>query len=145
ARPGEPNASDRDFRKRALPRLVDDLPRLPLVHGPSSIRREAWVGDPAGQQMRARIDRTQGGPHDGGPSSVANAALDRLNVRGGWALRTLLGVVGHLRALGQRFETAAGDRRMVNEEVLALIIGRDESEALVVAEPLNGSSCHGFP
>src|SRR6516164_9093972 len=33
----------------------------------------------------------------------------------------------------------------MDKEVLALIIRRDEAEALLVAEPLHGSSCHVFP
>src|SRR4051812_36660211 len=30
----------------------------------------------------------------------------------------------------------------MHEEILALVIGRDEAEALVVVEPLHGSCCH---
>jgi len=53
-----------------------------------------------------------------------------MNVRGGWALAALLGFVGHFRALGERFEPATGDRRVMHEQILALIIRRDEAEAL---------------
>src|SRR4051794_8491717 len=31
----------------------------------------------------------------------------------------------------------------MHEKVLALIVGRDEPEALLVAEPLDSSGCHG--
>src|SRR4051812_13536734 len=71
--------------------------------------------------------------------------LDRLNVRGVGALGPVLSVVADLRALGERLEAAAGDAAVVHEQVLALIVGRDEAEALVVAEPLHGSSSHLFP
>src|SRR3982750_74096 len=69
-------------------------------------------------------------------------ALERLDVRGRGALRTLLRVEAHLRALGERLEAAALDRVEVDEQVLARLIGRDEAEALVVVEPLDGSCCH---
>src|SRR3954467_5559588 len=58
------------------------------------------------------------------------------------ALRTLLGVVADLRALGERLEAAALDRAVVDEQVLARLVGRDEAEALVVVEPLHGSGGH---
>src|SRR5213075_3292381 len=44
-----------------------------------------------------------------------------------------------------RLEAVALDRAVVNEQVLARVIGRDEAIALVVAEPLHGSCCHVFP
>src|ERR1700722_12123188 len=69
-------------------------------------------------------------------------ALERLDVRGGRPLRTARSLVGDLRALGERLESTAYDRRVVDEQVLTLVVGRDESVALLVAEPLNGSGCH---
>ena len=39
-------------------------------------------------------------------------------------------------------EAGALDRRVVDEQVLARVIGRDESKALVVAEPLHSSCSH---
>src|SRR3954471_17805396 len=71
-----------------------------------------------------------------------SAALLHLDVRRGGALGTHLGLVADLRTLGKRLEAAAGDARVVDEEVLALVVGGDESEALLVAEPLDGSRCH---
>src|SRR4051794_14283774 len=68
--------------------------------------------------------------------------LDRLNVRGVGALGPVLSVVADLRALGERLEAAAGDARVVHEQVLALVVGCDEAEALLVAEPLHGSCSH---
>src|SRR5205809_7703307 len=72
-------------------------------------------------------------------------ALERLDVRGGGALGALLAVVAHLRALGERLEAAALDRAVVDEQILAVVIRRDESEALLVAEPLHGSCGHVVP
>src|SRR5438132_10800119 len=69
-------------------------------------------------------------------------ALERLDVRGGGALGALLAVVAHLRALGERLEAAALDRAVVNEQILAVVVRRDEAEALVVAEPFDGSCGH---
>src|SRR5262249_1944877 len=69
-------------------------------------------------------------------------ALDRLDVRRGRALGAVRGVIADFGAFGERLEAAAGDARVVHEQVLALVVGRDEPEALFVAEPLDGSSSH---
>src|SRR2546421_9601894 len=71
--------------------------------------------------------------------------LERLHVGSHRTLGALLGVVAHLRAFGQRLEAAALDRVVVHEQVLAGVIRSDESEALVVAEPLHGSCGHLCP
>src|SRR3954452_11005695 len=71
-------------------------------------------------------------------------SLERLDVRRGRALRAVLGVVAHLRALGKRLEAAPLDRRVVNEQVLAGFVRCDEPEPLVVVEPLHGSCSHLF-
>src|SRR3954469_8760244 len=84
------------------------------------------------------------GPRTGLPDPASSDGSDLLNVRCGRALLALLLVVAHLRALGERLEAAALDRGVVDEEVLAALIGRDEAEALVVVEPLDGSCCHLF-
>src|SRR3954453_17309958 len=68
--------------------------------------------------------------------------LEHLDVRGCRALGTFLGLVAHLGALAERLEAAALDRAVVNEEVLAAVVGRDESKALVVTEPLHSSCRH---
>src|SRR4051794_31121760 len=73
-------------------------------------------------------------------------ASDGLHVRRVGALGAHLRVVGDLGALGERLEAAAADGGVMDEEVLALVVGRDEPEALVVVEPLHGSGGHdGFP
>src|SRR4051794_21524192 len=67
---------------------------------------------------------------------------DRAHVGGARALGALLDLVLDLGALGERLEAAAGDRGVVYEHVLALIVGRDEPKALFIAEPLHGSRSH---
>src|SRR5829696_2144875 len=51
-------------------------------------------------------------------------------------------VVGDLRALGERAVTVSRDAAEVDEQVAAALIGRDEAEALVVAEPLDRPGAH---
>src|SRR5271167_1711737 len=69
-------------------------------------------------------------------------ALDQLNVRGLGSLVAGLGVVGDLRPVGERAVALTDDRAVMDEQVLGLVIGRDEAKSLVVAEPLDGSSSH---
>src|SRR3954468_12382165 len=62
-------------------------------------------------------------------------------------LRTLvagLRLVLHARALGERAVAIGLDAGVVDEEVLAALVGRDEAKALLVAEPLDGTCCHVF-
>src|SRR5215210_5477047 len=68
--------------------------------------------------------------------------LQLRDVDGLGALVPGLGVIGDLRALGQRLESVCVDAGVVDEEVLAPLVRRDEAEALVVVEPLDGSGCH---
>src|SRR4029079_7903954 len=51
----------------------------------------------------------------------------------------------HLGALDERLEAVAGDRGVVNEQILRSVVGGDEAVALRVVEHLNGSSCHVAP
>src|SRR6516225_10285656 len=66
----------------------------------------------------------------------------RLDADGPRSLVPGLGLVGDLRALGKRAIALAEDRRLVYEQIRGLVVGRDEPEALVVAEPLDGSGRH---
>src|SRR5688572_25869645 len=77
-----------------------------------------------------------------GPRSICG--LDRRDVDGRWALGTLLSLVLDARALGEGAESVTGDAGEMDEEVLAGFVGRDEPEALVVAEPLHGTGRHVF-
>src|SRR5918999_1403847 len=67
---------------------------------------------------------------------------DGAHVGGVRPLRSLLLLLLDLRALGQRLEAASGDRTVMDEQVLVAVVRRDEPVALVVAEPLHGSSGH---
>src|ERR671915_522285 len=58
------------------------------------------------------------------------------------ALVARLGVVLDPGALGKRLEAVADDAGVMDEQVLARLVRRDEAEALVVVEPLHGSGCH---
>src|SRR3954471_1167998 len=89
----------------------------------------------------------QEGPTEASPSRNPDVArvLDGPHVH---CLRTLvacLGLVLHARALGERAVAVGFDAAVVNEEVLAAFIGRDEAKALLVTEPLDHSCCHVFP
>src|SRR4051794_20286173 len=80
------------------------------------------------------------------PSNSTFSSLDKAlkhpHVRGLWALRALPELVGHLRPFGERPEATPGDRREMDERVLAAVIGGDEPEALLVAEPLHDTGSH---
>src|SRR5215210_7615043 len=77
--------------------------------------------------------------------TATSAGLERLYVRRVGPLGPRLGVVADLGTLAERLEAATGDATVVHEQVLAPVVGRDEPEALVVAEPLYGSGGHLFP
>src|SRR3954471_8764581 len=88
----------------------------------------------------------QEGPTEASPSRNPDVArvLDGPHVH---CLRTLvacLRLVLDPRALGERAVAVGFDAAVVDEEVLAAFIGRDEAEALLVAEPLDGACCHVF-
>src|SRR5688500_17622442 len=51
-------------------------------------------------------------------------------------------LVLHLRVLRERLEALPVDARVVDEQVPVTIIGSDESVALLVVEPLDGSGRH---
>src|SRR5262249_57759085 len=75
------------------------------------------------------------------PRSGRDDDADRACLR---SLRTILSFVLHLRPLGEALVSLAADRAVVDEDVLAPLVLRDEAVALVVAEPLHGSGCHVY-
>src|SRR5690348_8692873 len=77
-----------------------------------------------------------------GASPRLTRRLDRDHVSCFETLRPVDRVELHLRALGERLETLAGDRGMVDEHVLATLSRGDEPIPLRIVEPLHGSSCH---
>src|SRR3954471_14791663 len=74
--------------------------------------------------------------------SSLDKALEDPDVRGLWAFRPLPELVFDLRAFGERPEAISGDRREMDERILPAVIGRDEAEALLVAEPLHDTGSH---
>src|SRR3954451_6204858 len=76
--------------------------------------------------------------------SVCRRRLERGDVDGLRALVAGLGVEAHAGALGEGLEALRVDARVVDEEVLARVVRRDEAEALVVVEPLDGSGGHSL-
>src|SRR5215208_4985894 len=68
--------------------------------------------------------------------------LDDPYVRRLGALTGLTQLVLDLRALCERAEPVSRDAREMDEGVLPSVIGSDEPEALLVAEPLHNTSCH---
>src|SRR4051794_12268215 len=78
----------------------------------------------------------------GAASRWKRSALEERDVDGLRALVARLGVIRDLRALGEGAEAVRVDAGVVDEEVLAPVVRRDEAEALLVAEPLDGSGCH---
>src|SRR5690348_4871502 len=114
--------------------LLGLAPRRPLASW-----RASWPASPA-----ASRDACVHGPASPSWSSSCcwKPFLEHLDVRGSRALLALFLVVAHLRAFGQRLESLALDRTVVHEQVLPSFIGHDESEALVVAEPLHGACSH---
>src|SRR6266540_2610197 len=68
--------------------------------------------------------------------------LERVNLVGLRALRTLHHVELHALVLVQAAEALRLDSREVHEDVGAAVILRDEAEALVGVEPLDRALCH---
>src|SRR3989440_818625 len=66
----------------------------------------------------------------------------RRDVRRLRPLLALFGLVLHLRVLSERLVALADDRAVMNEQILAAVIGGDEPIPLVGVEPLHGSGCH---
>src|SRR3954467_12987606 len=104
----------------------------------------AWPGGWRGC-ARSASSRADAPGSSAGRGSAGLRASDALDVDGLRALVARLGVVLHARPLGQRAEAVRHDRRMVDEEVLARLVRRDRSEALVVVEPLHRSGGHTDP
>src|SRR3712207_4391593 len=79
------------------------------------------------------------------PSNSTFSSLGKLDDPHVGRLRTLgrlADIVLDLRALRERAEAVAGDRREVRERVLATVVRGDEPEALLVAEPLPDNGSH---
>jgi steroid delta-isomerase-like uncharacterized protein len=129
------------------------LRQLGIAHDPLTLRgriaillnHPLTIGRAVVRQAgRRRSPETTKARRSGPSSQKRFSALDRLYVDGLRALVARLGLVRDLRALGERLVAVADDAGVVDEEILPALVGRDEAEALLVAEPLHGSGCHGF-
>src|ERR1044071_6360044 len=91
--------------------------------------------------------REKGHPRGRGWPSMARArgvaakpgSAEADDVLGRGALGALHGVELDALALAERAEAAALDGAVMDEQVLAAVLGRDEPEALGVVEPLHGT------
>src|SRR3954451_14157912 len=103
--------------------------------------RRVRLGGLAGLDVPRRRPRSASGASDG----VEPRRSDGAHVGGVRALGALLDLVLDLRALRERLKAAAGDRGVMHEHVLALIVACYEPVALVVAEPLHDPRGHRHP
>src|SRR4051812_12171005 len=77
-----------------------------------------------------------------GNRSARSGDRGRLDVVRLDALCALALLEHDLRTLGERLVSPTGDVAVVDEDIFAALVGRDESVTLRIAEPLHGSSCH---
>ena len=73
---------------------------------------------------------------------VIRLQLNRSDVRRSWAFGAVDGVEAYLLRFFQRLVPVHLNARVMGEQVLAPIVGRDEPEALGVVEPLHGACRH---
>src|SRR6185312_11200552 len=76
------------------------------------------------------------------PAATSRARSDGLNVGRRRTFGSLLGVEADSGAIREGLVPVALDRAVMDEQVLAGVIRSDEPEALVVAEPFDGSCGH---
>src|SRR3954451_8993859 len=76
---------------------------------------------------------------------VAGRALQARDVDGLRPLVALLLLVGDPRPLRQRAIPVRVDAAVMDEQVAVALVGGDEAEPLVVAEPLDGPGGHAEP
>jgi hypothetical protein len=132
----------------AMSNVTDDLPgRRPWSFSGGTIKTVAVdvSGKPYVDLERAAAAMTARELLLARQATPQACELDQLDVGCRWTFGTLLSVVAHLCPFGERFEAAALDGAVVDEQVLAAVIGRDEAIALVVAEPLHSSGGHAVP
>src|SRR5271154_744249 len=127
------------------------------AHRPRNPRARSTLGPSNGASRKGRavaspdmlsaatipLRRTEGPPKRALETGSMSLDSDRLDVSGLGALLALLRVVGDLGPLLQRAIALAVDARVMHEQVLVAVVGGNETEPLVVAEPLYGASWHG--
>ena len=138
-------AAQRDaarLRAAAVDRGVRRVADVPVA-GPGAVDRdlvlEPGLGDEPPQHglSRGRAADVAEADEEDAPACFRALDVDRLR-----SLGPVLGFVVHARAVGERAEAGAVDRRVVDEQVLAALVRGDEAEALVIVEPLDGSRRH---
>src|SRR5581483_10168822 len=83
-----------------------------------------------------------GASHERQTLAARRTRLDGDDALGLGAFRPVDRIELHLCALGERLESVARDRRMVDEHVLATISRGNEPIPLRIVEPFHGSACH---
>jgi FADH2 O2-dependent halogenase len=117
-------------------RLFDRVDRGELTpEGAAEALLAGLAGLPAAQNEKGRFGLPKRPPS----RTVSEASADLDDVLGRGAFLALDDVELHPITLGERPETFALDRRVVDEAVLATVLQGDEAEALGVVEPLHSS------
>src|SRR6266540_3177828 len=135
-------------------RQQEQAERVAVAHrGPCQVCRQAIPRPTSGAivttavMMPSRVSFATGStsPRAGCGQTVRRKPcvwLNLLDPDGLWALVAGLDIKGDARALAERAKAFPLDIGLVDEEVLAVVFRRNETEALVVVEPLHGSCRH---
>src|SRR4051794_1046029 len=116
-------------------------PRAALPLKRRSSRSAATLAPALQPRQKPQRDRQPAAHHPRSQPAEAEQ-LDGADADGLGALGPGLGAVLDPRALGERAEAVGLDVGVVDEEVLARLVRRDEAEALLIAEPLHDALCH---
>lgn len=76
------------------------------------------------------------------PSTISVSAFDHLNIAGLLALGAVGRLVADPLAFLKGTKTGHPNRRVVDEQVAPLIVGRDKSKALLIVKPLHSTRLH---
>jgi hypothetical protein len=116
-----------------------------IAEQPTEDARILFLSTGAPSHLRSTLEQTPRPSGRGARNHGFRLTLGSLDVGGLGTLVPGLDVVGHLGALGEGAMTIGDDRAEVHEGVISTVIGGDEPEALVVAEPLHCACRHLCP
>src|SRR3954447_18766461 len=137
ASPRRPTRSTRPGRSSSSAASARARPWRPRRSGPPATTRGRWPA--ASSAGPTRVYRWS-------PTTASSPTTDRLvgllDVDGLGALVPGLLLVRHPGAFGEGAVALRRDSRVVDEQVAAALVGRDEAEALVVVKPLHGARGH---